>query len=149
MRQRAIFASATILFLVSASSITSVASAPKAEGPDKMVVQHILIGFKRSIAGKKITRTKKEAQALAEEILKRAREGEDFDAMVKEYTDDSYPGWIAMANRGVDAMGGMSRDDMVPGFGDASFSLEVGEFVLVPWHGRKSPYGWHIITRLE
>ena len=114
-----------------------------------MVVQHILIGFKRSIAGKKITRTKKEAQALAESLLKRIEEGEDFDALVKEFTDDRYPGYIAMANTGVDPMGGMSRRDMVDGFGDVSFSLEVGEVGVCPWHGRKSPFGWHIIKRME
>jgi parvulin-like peptidyl-prolyl isomerase len=124
-------------------------AAPKVEGPDKMVVQHILIGFKRSIAGKKIERTKREAQALAESIMKRIEEGEDFDALVKEFTDDQYPGYIAMANRGVDPMGGMSRDDMVDGFGDISFTLEVDEVGMCPWHGRKSPFGWHIIKRLE
>ncbi len=149
MRLKTVFASMTTLFMIIALFPMQEVSAAKSEGPDKIVVQHILIGFKRSVAGKKITRTKKEAQALAESLLKRIEEGEDLDALVKEYTDDTYPGYIAMANRGVDPMGGMARDDMVPGFGDASFSLEVGEIALVPYHGRKSPYGWHIIKRLE
>jgi foldase protein PrsA len=149
MRFRAFFAVFLAVFLAFSASLSPTLSGRKAEGPEKIVVQHILIGFKRSIAGKQITRTKREAGQLAEEIFKRAQEGEDFDALVKEYTDDQYPGYIAMANRGVDAMGGQSRDDMVPGFGDTSFALEVGEIALVPYHGRMSPYGWHIIKRLE
>ncbi|MBD3867789.1 MAG: peptidylprolyl isomerase [Acidobacteria bacterium] len=149
MRIRIAFAAMTTLFLIIALFPMPGVSAPKIEGPDKMVVQHILIGFKRSISGKKITRTKREAQLLAESLMKRIEEGEDFDALVKEFTDDQYPGYIAMANRGVDPMGGMSRSDMVDGFGDVSFSLEVGEVGMAPWHGRKSPFGWHIIKRLE
>mgnify|MGYP001819405519 CR=1 FL=1 len=149
MRIRPLLSLMTLVLIFFAILTPPPAAGPKAEGPDKLVVQHILIGFKRSIAGKKITRTKKEAKLLAEELLKRAREGEDFDALVKEYTDDRYPGYIAMANLGVDPLGGMSRRDMVDGFGDVSFSLEVGEIGMSPWHGRKSPFGWHIIKRLE
>ena len=149
MRFRTTFAAMIVVFMFASLFPMPAGAAPKVEGPDKMVVQHILIGFKRSIAGKKIERTKREAQALAESIMKRIEEGEDFDALVKEFTDDQYPGYIAMANRGVDPMGGMSRDDMVDGFGDISFTLEVDEVGMCPWHGRKSPFGWHIIKRLE
>jgi parvulin-like peptidyl-prolyl isomerase len=146
---KTVIAAITALFLVAALIPSPVPAAPKVEGPEKIVVQHILIGFKRSIAGKKIERTKREAQVLAASLMKRIEEGEDFDALVKEFTDDRYPGYIAMANTGVDPMGGMSRRDMVDGFGDVSFGLEVGEVGMSPWHGRKSPFGWHIIKRLE
>ena len=149
MRSRTVFAAMTALFMVMTLFPPEAVSAPDAGEPDILVVQHILIGFKRSIAGKKITRTKKEAEDLAEALMKRIEAGEDFDALVKEFTDDRYPGYIAMANRGVDPMGGMSRDQMVDGFGDVSFSLEVDEVGICPWHGRKSPFGWHIIKRLE
>ena len=65
--------------------------------PDYITVQHILVGFKGSVPGKDITRTHKEAQERAEELLKRAQEGEDFDSLVKEFTDDSHPGIYKMA----------------------------------------------------
>lgn len=118
--------------------------------PEAVVVQHCLVGFKRSVPGKKIPRTKAEARKLAEEIHRRALEGEDFDALVKEYTDDSYPGILAITDRGAPIRAGYrSRDQLVPGFGDTAFELDVGEFGLVPWHGYKSPYGWHVILRLE
>lgn len=124
-------------------------AARKPDGPDKVAIQHILIGFKRSVRNKKILRTKKEAKVLAEDLLRRIQEGEDFDALVRKYTDDSYPGFISMTNRGVDAMGGRSRDDMVPGFGDAAFRLEVGETALVPFSARLSPFGWHLVKRVQ
>jgi hypothetical protein len=124
-------------------------AARKPDGPDKVTVQHILIGFKRSIPNKKITRTKKEAKVLAEDLFRKVQEGDEFDALVREHTDDSYPGIISMTNRGIDAMGGRGRDDMVPGFGDAAFRLEVGEAALVPFSARLSPYGWHLVKRVE
>ena len=42
-----------------------------------------------------------------------------------------------------------SRDGMVPGFGDVAFSLEVGECGVAPHDPVASPYGWHVIKRLE
>jgi len=124
--------------------------AGKKDEPDVVVVQHLLIGFKKTVRGKKLDRTKKEAQALAEELLERARAGEDFDALVKEYTDDQYPGIHRLTNRGVPLMAGaQARDKMVPNFGYVSFGLEVGEVGLAKYHPGNSPFGWHVIKRIE
>jgi parvulin-like peptidyl-prolyl isomerase len=138
-----------VLFLAGLMVSGPVQAARKPSGPDKVTVQHILIGFKRSVRNKKIARTKKEAKVLAEDLLRRIQEGEDFDALVREFTDDSYPGFLSMTNRGIDARGRLSRDDMVPGFGDAAFRLEVGETALVPYSARLSPFGWHLVQRVE
>jgi parvulin-like peptidyl-prolyl isomerase len=126
------------------------ARAEKEAEPDRVVVQHILIGYKRSVPNKKVQRTKKEARALAEKIYRRALEGEDFDLLVEEYTDDSAPGIMSLTNRDAPMRGdSRTRDEVVPGFGDAAFSLEVGEITLVKYSFGSSPYGWHIIKRLE
>ena len=118
--------------------------------PDVVVVQHILIGFKKSVPGRTIERTKKEAKELAEELLQRAKDGEDFDAMVKEYTADAYPGIMLLTNDGVNPVrGGTTRSNVVAKFGDVSFQLEVGEIGMAKHHAALSPYGWHIIKRLE
>ena len=70
---------------------------------------------------------KAEAEELANEILGRALAGEDFDELVKEYTNDSHPGIYTMANQGQPKPpGGFMRDNMAIRFGDVSFSLEVG-----------------------
>jgi foldase protein PrsA len=124
--------------------------AAKEKEPDVVVVQHILIGFKRTIPNKKLDRTKKQAEALALELLERARSGEDFDALVKERTDDTYPGIYKLTNKGAPLMPkARTRDDMVPNFGRVAFSLEVGEIGLAKYHPGNSPYGWHVIKRLE
>jgi len=121
------------------------------EEPDVVVVQHILIGFEGSVRGKSSERTKKEAKALADELLLRARSGaEDFDALVQRYTDDRHPGIYKLTNRGAPRMNGAyPRDDMAGRFGDVAFSLAVGEFGLAEYSATASPYGWHLIKRLE
>ncbi len=125
--------------------------------PDFITVQHILIAFEGSIPGKPITRTQEEAQKLAEDLLKRAQGGEDFDALVKEFTDDSHPGIYKMANRGQqgDRSGPnpsdwvFMRDEMVPAFGNAGFPLQVGGIGMAAFDPSTSPYGWHLVKRIK
>jgi len=120
--------------------------------PDRVAVQHILIAFKGSIPEEKVKRTPDEAQALAEQILERIKKGDNFDAMVKQYTDDEYPGIYKMTNFGIDpdkAKKEYSRSGMVKSFGDVSFGLSVNGIGLAVYDPRTSKYGWHIIKRLE
>ena len=124
---------------------------PAAKEPDHITIQHVLIGFTGSVPGKNITRTQDEAKKLADDILARAKKGENFDELVKNHTDDSAPGIYRMANTGVApaAEGEYARNRMVPAFGDAGFPLKVGEIGMAPYDSTKSPYGWHIVKRLK
>jgi hypothetical protein len=125
---------------------------PAAE-PERVTVQHILLAFKGSIPGdQKVTRSREDAERLALQIFERAKAGEDFAAMVRMYTNDSYPGIYKMTNRGVapdKSKQEYSRTGMVPAFGDVSFGLEVGGVGLAVYDPARSKYGWHIIKRLE
>jgi hypothetical protein len=124
--------------------------APGAAEPEHIKLQHILISFTGKVPGKDITRSEAEARALATQLLERARAGEDFDALVKQYTDDRHPGIYGLSNRGVAAaQGEFPRERMVPAFGDVGFTLQVGETGMAPYDPGKSPYGWHVIRRLE
>jgi hypothetical protein len=126
------------------------APAPAFAPAEHIKLQHILIAFAGKVPGKNITRTEAEARQLAEEILARAKAGEDFDALVRTYTDDAHPGIYGLSNSGDEpAAGEFSRDRMVPAFGEVGFSLAPGEIGLAIYDARKSPYGWHIIKRLE
>jgi parvulin-like peptidyl-prolyl isomerase len=124
--------------------------AKKEKEPDVVVVQHILISFKGKVdKSKNVTRTKKEAEALAAEVFELAKT-EDFDALVKKYTNDSYPGIYKMTNNGAPIMSGAAtRSGMVRAFGDVAFSLAVGEVGMANYSAGSCPYGWHIIKRLE
>jgi len=118
--------------------------------PQHVQVQHILIGFAGSIPGKNITRSREEAKKLAYEVLERARKGEDFDDLVREYTDDSPPGIYGMAAVGVSpGPGEFRRDGMVPAFGNVGFAISPGNIGIADYDQTTSPYGWHIIKRLQ
>jgi cyclophilin family peptidyl-prolyl cis-trans isomerase len=98
-------------------------------GPDRVAVQHVLIAFKGSIPEEKVRRSQEEAHALALEIFERAKKGEDFDSLVKNYTNDEYPGIYRMANFGLELLKEKkeySRAGMVWSFGEVSFGLPVG-----------------------
>ena len=119
--------------------------------PERVEVQHILVSFAGKIPGKKVTRTQEEARTLAGQLVERARKGEDFDALVKQYTDDQHPGIYPLFNRGASPSrrGEYPRQGMVGCFGDVSFSLAVGEIGMCAFDPKGSPYGWHIIKRLK
>jgi hypothetical protein len=120
--------------------------------PDHVTVQHILIAFKGSIPKDTVSRTQEEAEKLALEIFERAKRGEDFDQLVKDYSDDQYPGVYKMSNFNIEAemdQGESSRSAMVKAFGDVSFGLAVGEIGLAKYSPDESKYGWHIIKRIR
>jgi hypothetical protein len=122
--------------------------------PERVTVQHILISFRGAIPEDSVTRTQAEAEALAEDIYLRAKAGENFDDLVKEYTDDQVPGIYKMINSGVEPnrkseLREYPRQGMVRAFGDTGFSLDVGEIGMTEYDPETSKYGWHIIKRLE
>jgi len=122
------------------------------KAPDYVTVQHILIAFKGSIPESQVTRTREEAEVLAHEIFERAEKGESFEDLVKEYTDDAFPGIYSMSNfkaRPDEEKGKFLRSRMVKAFGDVSFSLEPDEIGMTEYDTETSKYGWHIIKRLQ
>lgn len=108
-------------------------------------VQHVLIGWKDTPAAKAgrvddkaKDRDKAAADKIAQDVLAKAKAGEDMAKLMKEYSEDpgskdngrSYP---------------VSADaPMVEPFKDLSLRLKVGEVGMV-----KSPFGWHVIKRIE
>ena len=77
-----------------------------------------------------------EQKALADELLKRAQGGEDFDALVSEYSED--PGSAANPDGYYFTAG-----EMVPEFEDTTRALGMNEIGIC-----ESTYGYHIIKRL-
>ena len=98
-----------------------------------------------------VKRTETEARALAQQLLAKLKAGADWGAAKRANSEDPPPGGpYGMANRGVrPASGEVSRDKMVPAFGDVGFGLAVGEIGLAPYDARTSPFGFHIIKRVK
>jgi foldase protein PrsA len=80
---------------------------------------------------------KAEIKTLAEDVLKRAKDGEDFTELVNEYSEDP----------GSKESGGLYEDFprgyMVQAFEDASFSMKIGDISNLV----ETPYGYHIIKK--
>lgn len=120
--------------------------------PDYVTVQHCLIGFQGSLPDKPIKRSREEAKVLAEQLLDKLKAGANFDEIIIQYTDDSPPGIYKMSNRGVIPKLSRNihrREEMVAAFGDTGFPLQVGEYGLAEHHPKKSPFGWHIVKRID
>jgi parvulin-like peptidyl-prolyl isomerase len=176
--------------------------------PERITIQHVLVSFKETPV--QADRTKEEAESLAGTLLEQARGGADFDALVREHSDDPVeaddpePGVYRLINNGVEGMdfgqmvsllnekaaereqqlrkaieGGElavadaeaqmqafveelrgkaaeaqrelphPRAAMVPAFGDIGFALEPGEIGVAGYDDEASPFGWHVIRRID
>lgn len=114
----------------------------------RVKVEHILLSFAGT--GTEATRSKAEAQALTAQVLARVEAGEDFSALREEHSDDTGPGVYTMSGDGSgDGRLVIPRQGMVPAFGNTGWRLEVGQVGVAAFHQRNSPYGWHIVKRLE
>ncbi len=122
---------------------------PKPE-PDHVLVAHVLISF-AGVPRVQATRSKAEAEKLANEVLARVRKGEDINKLMKDLSNDPGEGVYPMVNRGAQKNhpDEIPRGDMVQSFGDVSFRLEVGEVGMAAYDPVKSKFGWHIIKRLK
>ena len=132
------------------ATIVNLKTMPRRKEPESISVDHILVSFVPAIAT--AGRSQDEAQALAYDLLDQLAKGADWNALKKKYSDDPGPsgtggGPYSMVNsmrRGVGMRGGM-----VPAFGNVGFQLLVGEIAIADYDPIKSPYGWHIIQRVE
>ncbi len=123
--------------------------------PDVIRVDHILIaveGAPRLPADRVDPFV--DAKAKAYDLLAKLKNGADWDALKKEHSDDGPParppgGPYYLANSHVTERyrGVTPRANMVRGFSDAAFKLDVGEYGMAPYNTKDSPFGFHILKR--
>ncbi len=96
---------------------------------------HILINVPESAQDE----TRQEKLALANSLIERLNQGEDFSALAEQYSDD--PG--SSANGG--DLGVVAREQMVKPFEDAVFSMQQGDI-----NGPvQTKFGYHIIKLVD
>src|SRR6185436_10529892 len=71
--------------------------------PEHILVAHVLVSFAGTRT--KATRSREAAEKLAYEVLARARKGDDFNKLIKDFSDDPGPGIYGMANHRVNPFG--------------------------------------------
>jgi len=104
--------------------------------PGEMKVAHIMKMFPKQASDETIANLKLSADSVYQKVMN----GEDFAELAKQYSDDKR----SATEGGV--MNWFSPTTMVPEFADAAFALKNnGDISPVI----KSPYGWHIIKRIE
>ncbi len=99
--------------------------------PARVHARHILVGFRPGDG----PGARSAARLKALDVLKKAKEGQDFGELAKEYSDDR-----GSATRGGD-LGEITRGGVVKEFGDAAFGLKIHEISPVV----ESQFGFHII----
>ena len=110
------------------------------DDPKRIGARHVLVQWMGSDrAGKSVLRTKEQALVLAQEVLKRARAGEDLGRLAVEYSDEPNAG----ARGG--SLGRFTKGQMVGAFEAVAFKLKVGEISDIV----ETPFGYHIIQRTE
>lgn len=107
-----------------------------------MTAKHILIKADTDEDASEEEKKEAEDKALeeAKEVIKKLNDGENFDDLAKEYSDDK-----ATANKGGD-LGSFAYDDMVEEFSKACADLKVNEYTKEPV---KTSYGYHIILKTK
>ena len=105
----------------------------KFKQPESVRASHILL-----MTQDKDDATKKAARAKIDELLKRAKAGEDFAALAKANSQDG------SASQGGD-LGFFARGRMVPEFDQVAFALKPGEISDVV----TTQFGYHIIKLTE
>ena len=108
--------------------------------PKRIGARHVLIQWMGSDrAGKSVLRTREQALVLAQEVLRRAKAGEDLGRLAVEYSDEPNAG-----TRG-GSLGRFGKGQMVGAFEAVAFKLKVGQISDIV----ETPFGYHIIQRTE
>lgn len=107
--------------------------------PETVRVAHVLLAHRDPITRRELSDSEKAARRpLAEQLVERARKGEDFAALVKEYSDD-------LPTRSSGGEYTFVRGQASPAFDAAAFALGVGQVSDVV----TTPFGFHVIKLID
>jgi len=103
--------------------------------PEQLQVRHILFFVDDGSKGFPVQHTDAEARQMAEEVIDRLKQGEDFAALAREKSEDS-------GTRNDGGLYTFSEGEAVKEFFDAAHALGPGGYTRTPV---KTEYGYHVI----
>ncbi len=106
------------------------------EKPRRLRASHVLVRVP-PVGG---SEAEQKSRAKVEDVIRRAKAGEDFAKLAKEVSEDT-----ASAAQGGD-VGFVSKGEMVPQFEEAVFALGKGEVSPAPV---RTPFGYHAIKVVD
>ena len=106
--------------------------------PERITASHLLVAYKGA-ARSRATRSKEEAQKLAEQYRGQALKNQDFAELARAHSDDP------TAKTAGGSLGQFDRGGMVKAFSDAAFALKPGEISAVV----ETEFGFHVIKRTQ
>lgn len=106
-----------------------------AQIPDSANARHILVSYRGTPIGQELSRTKAEAQELADSIIGVVRNnGSQFSDLAAQYSSDT-------SNKdSAGELGWFTSGDMVPAFNDYVFTNDEGDIGVV-----ETEFGYHVI----
>ncbi len=124
---------------------------PSGPPPTRVVVDHILIGVTNPRMA--VRRSIQEAHDIAYDLLEKIQAGADFQELKRKHSDDPPPGgpytMLDGNQRANPQQAIFLRSMMAKAFGDVGFSLAVGDVWIADYDPTTSPFGFHIIKRIE
>ncbi len=130
--------SAAASALSSAAAASTPAPVATATAPVTVAAQHVLVAYKGAKqAPANVTRSKADARKRADDVVAKAKAGEDFSALVASYSDDP------AAKERMGSVGKFTREKMAKPFSDAAFALPVDGVSDVV----ETVFGYHVIKR--
>lgn len=109
---------------------------------DELGVKHILISpeVESGATSEEKKKAEEKAKKEAENLIKKLKDGEDFEKLAKEHSDDEG----TAKNGGV--INNVVKDKYVTEFWDAAYKLELNKYTTKPV---KTTYGYHIIYKVS
>ncbi|MCF8309727.1 MAG: SurA N-terminal domain-containing protein, partial [Bacteroidales bacterium] len=102
--------------------------------PDSMKASHVLIAYQGANRAQDVTRSRQEAQQLADSLLTTLQNNpEQFETLAREYSDGP------SGQKGGD-LGWFEDGSMAPAFNNAVINNDIGDIVMA-----ETPFGYHII----
>ena len=120
--------------------------------PRRVRLKQVIVPWAGAKGAKDVKLSREDAEKRARVILKMAQAGEEFDRLVANNHFDRFPSSLTIVQAG-ERRAGVGRvyvrGELPPAVERLAFNLDVGDVGLCEFHEKESPYGWHVVLRVE